>query len=190
MKPESMAQDHRQAILEAGLTILRKEGLASLTQPRIAAKTGLRQSHLTYYYPTRADLLAAVARRAMELQIDAVRSLLGSVSSTEEAAKTLAKAVCQLENTRVFAALNQVAEREPAGQALYGDLLRDFTAELAGFLGRLGLPPNPARVDLVHSLWVGVAQINLATGRPDAERRARAVFDLAFQLLSGGHASQ
>src|ERR1700677_2690599 len=181
-----MAQDHRQKILEAGLAILREQGLASLTQPRIAAKTGLRQSHLTYYYPTRRDLLMAVARRVMELQIAAVRSLLGSVSSTEEAAKTLATAVCQLENTRVFAALNQVADREPAVQALYGDLLRDFTAELTHFLDRLGLSPNPARVDLMHSLWVGLAQINLATGRPEAERRARAVFDLGCQLLSWG----
>ncbi len=181
-----MAQDHRQAILEAGLAILREQGLAGFTQPRIAAKTGLRQSHLTYYYPTRADLLKAVARRVVELQIAAVKSLLGSVSSTDEAARKLAKAVCYLENTRVFAALNQAADQEPAVQALFGELLRDFTAELADFLDRLGLSPNRARIDLMHSLWVGLATINLATGRPNAESRARAVFHLAFQLLSEG----
>jgi hypothetical protein len=36
----------------------------------------------------------------MELQIAAVRSLLRSVSSTQDGAKKLPKVVCQLENTR------------------------------------------------------------------------------------------
>ena len=77
-------------ILEAGLAILREQGLAGLTQPRLAAKTGLRQSHLTYYYPTRADLVAAVSRLAMETQIGAVKNLLRSVSTPEEGAAKIA----------------------------------------------------------------------------------------------------
>jgi hypothetical protein len=64
--------------------------------------------------------------------------------------------------------------------------LGDFTSELADFLRKLGLSPNEARVDLVHSPWIGPAIVNLATGRPDADYRARMVFDLAFQFLSAG----
>jgi AcrR family transcriptional regulator len=79
-------QDHRKKILEAGLNILREQGLAGLTQPRLAAITGLRQSHLTYYYPTRADLLAAAARVAIEGQLAGVRSLTHGISSRQEAA--------------------------------------------------------------------------------------------------------
>ena len=59
-------QDHRKDILDAGMAILQEQGLAGLTQPKIAARTGLRQSHLTYYYPTRADLVTAVARVGIE----------------------------------------------------------------------------------------------------------------------------
>ena len=32
----------------------------ALTQPKIAKALGLRQSHLTYYFPRKADLFAAL----------------------------------------------------------------------------------------------------------------------------------
>lgn len=55
-------QDRRRAIFAAGLAILREEGLAGFTQPRVAARAGLRQGNLTYYFPTRTDLLVAISR--------------------------------------------------------------------------------------------------------------------------------
>jgi AcrR family transcriptional regulator len=183
MSPDRI--DHREAILGAGLAALREQGLAGLTQPKIAAKTGLRQSHLTYYYPTRADLLEAVARRAMEQQIAAVSALLKNIRSTKDAASKIAKALCRSETTRVLAALNQAADLEPAVHKLFVELTKGLIAELEAFLVRLGISPARERVDFVHSLFVGLAIINLATGRADAMSRAQAVFALAFKLLSG-----
>jgi len=49
----------RQRILDAALKILKKGGVSALTQTRVAAAAGLRQSHLTYYFPRKTDLLAA-----------------------------------------------------------------------------------------------------------------------------------
>lgn len=49
----------RRRILDAALEIVRKDGLRALTQTRVASAAGLRQSHLTYYFPRKADLLAA-----------------------------------------------------------------------------------------------------------------------------------
>ena len=49
-----------------------KAGSSGFKQPRVAAEAGLRQSHLTYYFPTRADLLAGVARAAVERQLEEV----------------------------------------------------------------------------------------------------------------------
>ena len=82
--------DRRTQIIDAGLALLGEEGLSGLTQPKIAARTGLRQSHLTYYYPTRADLLAAVARAAVERQAASARSMAERITSVENAAKVLA----------------------------------------------------------------------------------------------------
>src|SRR3712207_5502484 len=56
--------DTRTRILDAALGLLAEGG--ELTQPRVARAAGVRQSHLTYYFPTVTDLLQAVARHSFE----------------------------------------------------------------------------------------------------------------------------
>jgi AcrR family transcriptional regulator len=177
-------QDHRKNILEAGLSLLREHGLAGLTQPRLAAKVGLRQSHLTYYYPTRAHLVAAVTRIAMEAQLDAVRSLFKGISSAEQGADRIATVTVRHVNTRVLAALNQAADQEPAVRAVFNELLSGFVAEIGTLLERLKLTPSEASIDLVHALFVGLSIIDLATARRNGKARAKAVLTLAFHMLS------
>ena len=179
-------QDRRKKILDAGLTILREQGLAGLTQPRIAAKTGLRQSHLTYYYPTRADLLTAVTRAAIEAQLAGARSLTKGTVSAKQAAAKMATVAARRENTRVLAALNQAADQEPTVRALFTELLDGFIAELGALLEKLKLSPTEARIDLLHALFVGLSIIDLATRRKNGRARAKAALSLTFDLLSGG----
>ena len=178
-------QDRRKKILEAGLGILREQGLAGLTQPRVAARTGLRQSHLTYYYPTRADLLMAVTRAAIEAQLAGARTLTNGIASAEQAAAKMATVAARHENTRVLAALNQAADQEPAVRALFNELLDGFVVELSALLEKLKLSPTQARIDLLHGLFVGLSIIDLATGRKTGRARAKAALNLAFDLLSG-----
>ncbi|MDH3319882.1 MAG: TetR/AcrR family transcriptional regulator [Betaproteobacteria bacterium] len=52
----------RDRILEAALGLLAESGAHELTQPKVSKAAGVRQSRLTYYFPTRADLLQAVAQ--------------------------------------------------------------------------------------------------------------------------------
>jgi AcrR family transcriptional regulator len=181
-------QDHRKKILEAGVALLREQGLAGLTQPRLAAMTGMRQSHLTYYYPTRADLLAGVARVAIDSQLASVRSLMSGISSPEQAATKMAAVAARHENTRVLVALNQAADQEPAVQALFNELLDGFVAGLGALLQKLELSPTPAKIDLLHALLVGLSVIDLATGRKNSKSRTKAALTLAFDLLSGERA--
>jgi AcrR family transcriptional regulator len=178
-------QDHRKNILEAGIALLREHGLAGLTQPRVAAKTGLRQSHLTYYYPTRADLWAAVARVAMEAQLGGARALFKGISSTEQGADRLAAFTVRHENTRVLAALNQAADEEPAVRAVYNEMLSGYMAEFGTLFAGLKLTPSKAGIDLLHALLVGLSIIDLATARQNGRARAKAVLKLAIQMLEG-----
>jgi hypothetical protein len=116
---------------------------------------------------------SVITRFAGQRALDDTITQERGVSSMEDGARKLAKVVSQIENARVFAALTQAADRERGVQALFDELLRGFTAELADCLRKLGPSPSEARVDLAHSLWVSLAIIiNLATGRPDAEPRA------------------
>lgn len=63
MAPEPDGADEggpRRRILDAALDIVEAEGIASLTQPKVAKAAGLRQSHITYYFPRKADLVVAL----------------------------------------------------------------------------------------------------------------------------------
>lgn len=59
-KASASERSLRVRILDAALEIMRTEGLKRLTQPRVAAAAGIRQSHLTYYFPKKADLIVAL----------------------------------------------------------------------------------------------------------------------------------
>jgi AcrR family transcriptional regulator len=177
-------EDRRKQIIEAGLALLREDGLSGLTQPRIAARTGLRQSHLTYYYPTRAALVSAVARAAVDLQGAAAKALVGRIDSIGQAGKVIAEASGKHENTRVLVALNQAAEQEPDVRDLFNELSDTFFAEIASLLETLGMQSSPENVDLLHALFVGLSVIDLATCRPDQRARSEAALDLVFTLLS------
>ncbi len=87
MAPEPDAGDDggpRRRILDAALDIVEAEGIANLTQPKVAKAAGLRQSHITYYFPRKADLVVALLEashlRAAERRPRSGRS--GDVFST------------------------------------------------------------------------------------------------------------
>ncbi len=63
---ESQRTTTRKTILNAALDIIEREGIRAATQPRIARETGLRQSHLTYYFPRKADLYIALLEASHE----------------------------------------------------------------------------------------------------------------------------
>lgn len=66
-------------ILEAALQIVEELGIKALTQPRVAAAAGVRQSHLTYYFPRKADLFVALLQ-ASHLRANKARRKGGAES--------------------------------------------------------------------------------------------------------------
>lgn len=178
-------QDRRQDIIEAELATLREHGYAGFTQPRVATRAGLRQSHLTYYYPTRADLLAAVGRAAIDGQLAAADAVLNG-SSADKVAGALAKVVVRHENTRVLMALAQAADQAPGLRALFRELADGIVQRARRFLNVLNPAASEIDAQLLHSLLVGLAVLDLATGRPDGERRAGAVLTAALAMIAKG----
>lgn len=178
-------QDRRQNIIEAGLATLREHGYAGFTQPRVASRAGLRQSHLTYYYPTRVDLLAAVGRTAIDGQLAAIDAVFDG-SSPDKVANAIAKVVVRHENTRVMMALAQAADQEPQLRALFRELADGIVRRAARFLHALNPAATEADARLLHRLSVGLAVVDLATGRTDGKRRAAAVLKAALTMLAKG----
>jgi AcrR family transcriptional regulator len=176
-------KDRRQDIINAGLVVLREHGLSGFTQPRVAAEAGVRQSHLTYYFPTRVDLLSGVARCAIDGQLRAVDTVLGA-STTQAAAKAIAKVATKHENTRVIMALAQAADQEPPLRELFRELADGIILRSEKILDNLNIEPTDEHCYLLHALSVGLAVIDLATARKGGEHRAERTLETALTLLT------
>ncbi|MGO9933457.1 MAG: TetR/AcrR family transcriptional regulator [Steroidobacteraceae bacterium] len=175
-------QDRRQDIIEAGLATLREHGFVGFTQPRVATRAGLRQSHLTYYYPTRLALLTAVAQAAIDRQLAALDKVL--VGSAKEAGRAMSKMAVRHENTRVMMALAQASDQEVPLQQQFRELADGIVSRFAHFLGSINAESTDEHARLLHALAVGLAVVDLATARPDGAKRTTAVLDTALSLLS------
>jgi len=174
--------DRRLDIIQAGLAVLREHGFAGFTQPRVAAVAGVRQSHLTYYFPTRVDLLTAVAHAATERLLATVDSIV-EVSTPKAAAARMASVMVRRENTRVLMALAQVADQEPALRELFRELADGILVRFGKLLKNLKIKATDEHCYLVHALSVGMAVIYLATAREDGERRSARTMEIALRLL-------
>lgn len=104
--------DVRDRIPEAALGLLAESGAHELTQPKVSKAAGVRQSHLTYYFPTRADLLQEAARYSVE-------KLVGQLAaapdhSPSRVAEAIAAGAADKRRVRVILGLVMAADRDPA----------------------------------------------------------------------------
>jgi TetR/AcrR family transcriptional regulator, regulator of autoinduction and epiphytic fitness len=66
----------RRRLIEATAHIMHDEGYASATSRRVAARAGVRQPLVHYYFPTMDDLFLAVLREGADAALDQMRAAL------------------------------------------------------------------------------------------------------------------
>jgi TetR/AcrR family transcriptional regulator, regulator of autoinduction and epiphytic fitness len=66
----------RRRLIEATAQIMHDEGYAGATSRRVAAKAGIRQPLVHYYFPTMDDLFLAVLRAGADVALDQMRAAL------------------------------------------------------------------------------------------------------------------
>ena len=172
--------DRRAAIVAAAIDVIAEGGLGSFTQPRVARRAGLRQSHLTYYFPTRDDLLFAVADEAVERRVAALSAAAASDGPQEKLA-ALARVLSSPEQTRVLIALTQSADQHEAVQASFGALARRVAPLSASLLEAYDVVADEDSLALLQATSTGIAVLALGRGGnflPFAER-------LLVELLAG-----
>ena len=171
----------REAIVAAALDVIEEDGLSGLTQPRVAQRAGLRQSHLTYYFPTRADLLLAVAEEAVRRRIEVLRA---AVSAEDPATKVagLVEVLVDPRQTRILMALTQGADADPAVRRAFVALGAGIAPLGATLLESFGAEPTEASLALLQATSTGIAVLALASGGEAFRDRAEQVLT---QLLTG-----
>jgi AcrR family transcriptional regulator len=174
----------RERVIAAGLRVLREDGFAAFTQPRVCRQAGVRQSHLTYYFPTRSDLLVAVAERAVQDRLIAIAaSVDDTLTEPRVAAEAVARAIESTRNNRAFLALAEAADQEPRVRAAFRELTDRVAERASKLLAQLGIEPTETAVRLVHSLTVGAAVLGVARGEK-VETNATDMLLLAFESLA------
>jgi AcrR family transcriptional regulator len=185
--PTDNATDVRQRILDAALGLMAEHGFVEVTQPKIARAAGVRQSHLTYYFPTRGDLLKALALHSIE-------TLLGSLVADASAGKLTpelfarfaGEALADKRRARVMLGLIVSSEEDPEIKRF----LREFIArvrvtmtEVARLLGR-----EPDRINIValHMLFVGATILNVARDDANSRRECAEIARFAIEIILPG----
>jgi AcrR family transcriptional regulator len=155
----------RERILKAAVEVLHESGLQRLTQTHVAERAGVRQSHLTYYFPTRRDLLEGVTAHFVEgITRNARRAIEGDgPTDADTVLARLAAAVADVEHTRMFIGVIVEADADPALRAMLVEATRQIEAALAESLG--GADRAEEARFLLTGLW-GLALRQFVMGPP------------------------
>jgi AcrR family transcriptional regulator len=165
-------------ILEAALALLAERGAQELTQPKVARAAGVRQSHLTYYFPTRTDLLQAVARHS----IDKLAGQLGDARGAS-LAEGIAAGAADKRRSRVMLGLVASADQDPAIKKRLRKFIAELRERMAPVFAAGGLKADPQSVAFFHSVIVGCAVLQLARDNAEARAEAKAVLTMAAEVL-------
>jgi len=153
--------DKREAIVQAAIDLIGESGPGSFSQPRVAKRVGLRQSHVTYYFPTRDELLAAVAEEAVRQRVAAVRQARDAGGPRDQVA-ALARVLTSPALTRVLLALTQSADQDEAVRASFGALATGLAPLAASMLEDMGAEVSESSLALLHATSTGIAVLALA----------------------------
>jgi len=164
----------REQILDAAVRVLRESGVKHLAQTQVARAAGVPQGHLTYYFPRKLDLIAAVAQRFVEMLAEDFRVFVAEAGPTFHDDRWRAGALAfagrlakDRERTRMLLGLIVESENDPALREVIARHAQMVRALLAG---ALELPEDDPDVDLLlATLWgIGLQHFVFRTTRPDS----------------------
>jgi AcrR family transcriptional regulator len=171
--------DKRATIVGAAIALIGEGGLAAFTQPRVAARAGLRQSHLTYYFPTRGALLQEVARYSID-------KLAGQLVRLEAAAlpEAIAAGAADKRRSRIMLGLVNAADRDPEIKRRMRRFVDELRARMAPLFAAAGLATDAESIAFFHSVIVGCAVLQIARDNRQARAEAKAVLKKAAGYMA------
>lgn len=156
----------KEAILVAGQELLRESGVAALTQPKVARAAGIKQSHLTYYFPTRAKLLLGIAEYTASEAMAHVAERLAAKPERATLAGMVSEIMINGLPPRVVIGLIVAADAEPGIRDSLRELVTNVRARLQSLLAAAGLAASADAALLFHATVVGLAVMHQARMSP------------------------
>jgi AcrR family transcriptional regulator len=174
--------DARTKILDAALGLLAKGGAQELTQPRIAKAAGVRQSHLTYYFPTIQELLEGVAKYTL----DSMTAEMAKRDAGQRPASLLDAMIAtsaDKRRMRMVLGLVTTADREPKIKPRMREFLKEIRQGITQMAKAGGLDGTPDQVAFLHAVTVGQGILQLARDNEESRQEAKRVLQMAIEFL-------
>jgi RND family efflux transporter MFP subunit len=180
----SQRPEVRERLLRAALELVNTQGIQNFTQARVAAAAGVRQSHLTYYFPTRNDLLKALVQQGCaEFELALGTEFAEGPEALERLREGFAARTSDCAMPRLMVALTVASEEDASLKRWLEDMERNVLARLRVLFARFGLHAAERDLMLFHVGLIGIALIRLGSNTAESAQRARTLVRHAFDTL-------
>lgn len=174
----------REQILHAAVEVLNAQGFGALTQARVAARAGVRQSHITYYFPSRNELLRETAAYGCNALLEA---LAGGIESGKLNLANFRAVMTADTHDRRFArlvcALIVASDEDEQIKPWLADFEAANVKRLKHNFHQLGLPVTTQEVTFFHSTYVGAVMLDLGESSSASLARAQHTVTMAFDAI-------
>lgn len=144
----------------------------------------MRQSHLTYYFPTRGELLKAVALHSIETLLGPVMAGASAGKLTPEIfARIAGEALSDKRRARVMLGLIVSSDEDREIKQFLRDFIERVRATMANVAKLLGKEPGEASIIALHTLFVGATILNVARDDANSRRECAEVARMAIDIF-------
>ena len=178
----------RERIVDAAVQLLHERGINALTQASVSALAGVRQSHLTYYFPTRNALLQQAVISGVASVLKALEGEPGRpTSSPEQLLQILEGQLLNRRIPRMMAALVVASEEDPSLKPWLEQFHADMRGNMQRVMNELKLFPSRRAIEIYQATVVGALHMDLAVSNDSSRERTRAIMRAAYmELVSAG----
>jgi len=144
----------RRALIDAAEAIVCELGVTAVTPRSVGARAGLARSSFYEYFPSRDDLLAAIALQAFDEWGAELRAAVAAASPGRARLHAYVEATMRMtaDGKHSLALKMQRADLSPKNFDAIMAMHDTLTAPLTDVLGSLGLSPDPTHATLVQGL--------------------------------------
>lgn len=175
------------------MQLIADEGVAAVTNRRVAASAGVSLGSLTYHFSSQAQLL----HESMILYVEEetarreqiARELAGQEPSAEQVAQAVERVIATTSDISQQIAeleLHLHAAREPELREASQRCFQAHEQIAVAALKAIGIPDEESHAPIVVALMTGLAVRRLSAGGHDAQGTSEALLVLVRGLASGG----
>ena len=176
----------REKILTAASELLLNDGFSTLTQQAVAARAGVRQSHVTYYFATRNDLLRATAQFGVEKLFDP--TLIAEAAMTGQPSLEVFRSMLMPDKTdrqwfRLMTGLLIASDDDPSIRPWLLEFDERILQKLAAGFAAVGVAITVDQQHFLHATFIGALHLDMQAQTDASFARVERTVKMALDLV-------